>query len=300
MGNIYAEPRLIEDLSECQFYHTMDVPGWGRVDGVWDLRGGEDEYLGRVDFGAKRVLEIGPADGFLSFLMEKRGASVVSYDLTEKHDWDFVPFERREHRLGAEFQANLRKLNNAYWLCHRAFDSKGQVVYGTAYDIPEEIGPVDVTTFGSVLLHLRDPFLALQRALRLTRETVVVTDLFGEPRPGRYERPAARRVRRARKRVRDKLLGASMLFLPDARTGESNAMWWYLTPAVVRRFLAVLGFEESRVTFHEQLYLGAGRPIWVDMYTVVARRTYGFEPPPESADGASQNPEPAGKMAGTV
>lgn len=283
MGNIYAEPRLIADLSECAFYHTMDINGWGHVDGLWDLREGVDEYLGRVDFGGKRVLEIGPADGFLSFRMEGMGASVVSYDLSEKHEWDFVPFARTEHRMGPEFQANLRKLNNAYWLCHRASGSKGRVVYGTVYDIPEGIGPVDVTTFGSVLLHLRDPFLALQKALRLTRETVVVTDLFGDPRPTRFEQAAARRFRRLGKRVRDKLLGPSMLFLPDARTGESNAMWWYLTPALVRRFLAVLGFEESSVTYHEQLYLGAGRPIWVDMYTIVARRTRDFDPPPQSA-----------------
>ena len=41
--------------------------------------------------------------------------------------------------------------------------SKAKVVYGTVYEIPEEIGRVEVATFGSVLRHVRDPFLALRR-----------------------------------------------------------------------------------------------------------------------------------------
>jgi SAM-dependent methyltransferase len=300
MEDIYAAPRVITELSECHFYHTTDVPGFGRVEGQWDLRGGEEDYLGRVDFGGKRVLEIGPANGFLSFHMERLGASVVSYDLSEEYDWDFVPFARREQRLAPEFKANLRKLNNAYWLCHRAFGSKGRVVYGSVYDIPGEIGPVDVTTFGSVLLHLRDPFLALERALRLTTETAVVTDLFGDPRPHPFDQTPARYVWRALRRVRARLAGPSMQFLPDARTGESNGTWWYLSPALVQRFLAVLGFEESVVTYHEQLYLGAGTPLKIQMYTVVARRTCGSDSLPQTDDSGARNPEPAGRLGGTA
>ena len=53
---------------------------------------GVDEYLGKVSFAGQRILEIGPASGFLTFEMEKRGAEVVSVELTAKHGWDFVPY----------------------------------------------------------------------------------------------------------------------------------------------------------------------------------------------------------------
>ncbi len=49
---------------------------------------GVDEYLGKVDFAGQRVLEIGPASGFLTFEMEKRGAEVVSVEVTDEHGWD--------------------------------------------------------------------------------------------------------------------------------------------------------------------------------------------------------------------
>jgi hypothetical protein len=88
----WVEPRIIDDINECYFYHTMDIPGHGLVKGNWDLRGKESEYLGHVDFQGKRVLEIGTASGHLCFSMEKMGAEVVAYDLSPKQDWDLVPY----------------------------------------------------------------------------------------------------------------------------------------------------------------------------------------------------------------
>jgi hypothetical protein len=69
---IFAAPEKVEDVADCYFYHTMELPGYGVINGDWDLRHGVDDYLGNVTFAGKRVLEIGPASGFLAFEMEKR------------------------------------------------------------------------------------------------------------------------------------------------------------------------------------------------------------------------------------
>lgn len=58
----------------------------------WDLRPAIDEYLRRFDFRGKRALDVRAASGYLTFEMEKRGASVVSFDLSDGGDWDCVPF----------------------------------------------------------------------------------------------------------------------------------------------------------------------------------------------------------------
>ena len=57
--SIYTEPRTVTKLADCLFYHSMDIPGYGSVDGAWDLRGTVDEYLGGIDLEGKEVLEIG-------------------------------------------------------------------------------------------------------------------------------------------------------------------------------------------------------------------------------------------------
>ena len=89
---VYAPPKTITDLDECYFYHTMDIPEYGHVEGEWDLQGHEFEYLGGVNLDGKRVLELGTASGFLCFYMENQGAEVVAYDLSEEQVWDIIPF----------------------------------------------------------------------------------------------------------------------------------------------------------------------------------------------------------------
>jgi len=131
-------------------------------------------------------------------------------------------------------------------------------VYGTVYSIPLEIGPVDVSIFGSILLHIRDPFLALQNAAVLTRETMIVTDIV--PRIFYFPFPPLWWTQNAR-----------MRFVPDPRTGRPWDTWWRLPPDLVRRFLGVLGFEEARVTYHWQFCDNRRRRL----FTVKARRTRG-------------------------
>jgi len=70
----------------------MDLPQIGLVHGNFDLRASIDEYLGPIEFAGQRVLEIGPASGFLTFAMEQRGAELVSVELPEDIPWDYVPY----------------------------------------------------------------------------------------------------------------------------------------------------------------------------------------------------------------
>jgi hypothetical protein len=276
ISKVETQPRLVDSLSACTFYHTMDIPKHGHVKGQWDLRDTLSTYLGGVSFRGKRVLELGTADGFISFQIERQGAEVVSYDLSQDFKWDIVPYARpglstarrndpgnwltTEHR----FREGITRLNNAYWLCHTAYGSKARVVYGDVYSVPDEIGQVDMAIFGAILLHTRDPFAALASALRLTRETVVVTEIRDRlslpPCLSQVRSVLPRRVRRP-----------AMRFLPEWRTGQDPDGWWRLSPELIVAFLGVLGFEDTRVNYHSQLYRSQPRR----MFTVVGRRTVG-------------------------
>lgn len=247
----YAEPRVIASIEECYFYHTMDVPGHGTIAGEWDLRGSIDDYLGHFDFAGKRVLDVGAASGILSFHIEKQGAEVVSFDLSENFDWDIVPFaENNNDASRGERRNHLRKINNGYWLCHQAFKSNAKMVNGVVYDIPKSIGPVDVAIFGSILLHLRDPFLALENAAAITQDTIIVSDLS----------PFGKLASKFKRNPR---------FMP--RSAKPNGItdgWFRLPPLLVREYLGILGFKNCSISWHDFKYGDRIRPI----YTIVARR----------------------------
>jgi len=257
--SIYAMPKSVTALDKCYFYHTTEVPGYGLVKGDWDLRKNIDVYLGGVNFKGKRVLDVGAASGFLTFHMEKLGADVVSYDLSPEHlsPADVAPSRGNRGHFMTEYRAYMSSLNNAYWLCHKAYRSNAKMVHGTVYSIPEEIGLVDISIFGCVLLHLRDPFLALYNVLRSTRETVVIVE------------PLWKGRNRFVTWMLSKLAGSYMAFLPEYWKSEPQMTWWHIPPLTVRNLVAALGFEKIEMTHHVQKFQGAG----YKLCTVVGQRT---------------------------
>ena len=247
----YAPQREIDSLEDCYFYHTMDVPGHGTVEGEWDLRGALPQYLGHYDFAGKRALDIGAASGSLTYHMEQQGAEVVAFDLSEDYDWDIVPFKANDQQAARlERRSHLRRINNGFWLCHKAFGSRAKMVNGVVYDIPVDIGPVDVAVFGSILLHLRDPFLALENGARLAQDAVIVADVSP------YGRLGSRFLKRPR-------------FMPKADRPEWITDGWFrLPPLLVEEYLRILGFANTTITWGSYRY----RDRTVPIYTIIARR----------------------------
>lgn len=268
--DLYARPHDVESVADCYFYHSMEIPGHGEVTGEWDLRGDEHRYLGGADLNGKRVLELGAASGFLTTYMERQGAEVVAYDLSTKHSWDVVPFAANDAaEFGEIYGEHLRKLNNGFWLNHKAQNLSARLVHGTVYTVPEAIGQVDVATFASILLHLRDPFLALQTSLRLVRDTVIVTDVY----PASEYHLVGDFVDAPDSDVPTPLPPEAhgqpkATFLPQFWDQAYGDTWWHLSPETVRRWVGVLGFEKSEITYHHA-YAGGKRTL---LYTVVAHR----------------------------
>jgi 2-polyprenyl-3-methyl-5-hydroxy-6-metoxy-1,4-benzoquinol methylase len=172
---IFAEPLKIADIGDCSFYHTVELPGYGVINGEWDLRGRVNEYLGNVDFAGQRVLEIGPASGFLTFEMEKRGADVVSVEVTDEHGWDFVPYPaaRLEEVFGPR-RIVMQQLKNSYWFSHAALQSKAKVCYGDVYNLAAALGEFDIAVMGAVLLHCRDPLRIVEQCGKRAKSLIIV------------------------------------------------------------------------------------------------------------------------------
>lgn len=77
--------------ADCLFSQAMELPGTGFIEGARDHRRTVDAYLGHVDVRGRRVLDVGPANGFFSFEMERHAAEVTALDLGSESDWDAVP-----------------------------------------------------------------------------------------------------------------------------------------------------------------------------------------------------------------
>jgi len=243
--SIFAASVKVEDVADCYFYHTMELPGYGVVNGEWDLRGRVDDYLGKVGFTGKRVLEIGPASGFLAFEMEKRGAEVVSVEVTAEHGWDFVPYpaSKLEEIFGPR-QIVMQRLKNSYWFSHSAHRSKARVYYGDVYNLPDALGKFDIAVMAAVLLHCRDPLRIVEQCGKMAKSLIIAdkfhSDLEGAP--------------------TSRLASTPQNFLWHT--------WWHFSTQFFTQFLAVMGFTTTQTSTHQQYHRGRANTL----FTIVSQR----------------------------
>jgi SAM-dependent methyltransferase len=251
---LYATPPQVDDLGQCTFYHTLDIPGVGEVAGVYDLRQCLDAYLGPIALQGRRVLEIGPGSGFLTFAMEQRGAEVVAIELAEDKPWDYVPYDSPLLAAWLEEQkATMRRMRNGFWFAHRRLGSKARVHYGSAYDLPAALGRFDVAIMAAVLLHNRDPLGIIANCARITDRAIVIVDQYDAQLDGLHQ----------------PLLG----FCPT-RENRMVHTWWHLSPRLLREYLRCLGFEPAHFAVHtEQFAPEPGGPTQPqDHFTLIAER----------------------------
>lgn len=166
----------IPAIEDCRFYHAMDLPQIGFVQGGWDLRGRFDDYIGGVGVKDRSVLDVGTASGFLSFEAEKRGAHPV----TSFNAASYSQLQRNPGYAGNE--ANFKATLNSYRLAHHLLKSKAVPIFGDIYRLGEIAPKSDVVIVGQILVHLRDPFGALEQIARCAADTLVIAEgMFDHP-----------------------------------------------------------------------------------------------------------------------
>jgi hypothetical protein len=223
---IYAQPVAVDGPEECVFYHALDLPSFGTVDGHWDLRGRFDEYVGYAKLRNRTVLDIGTASGFLSFEAERRGARVVSVDADSAARWHRLPFrqglrQRDEAAWLSMADGYLTGIKKSYWLARRELGSSSRVYYGDASSLPAELGLFDVVLVGQILVHLRDVVLALTSAAARCKDTLIIAEGMIED-----ERPYSE-------------------FLGRADNPDYDYGFWHHSTGLYRELMAILGFRLS-------------------------------------------------------
>lgn len=232
-----ADPEQLRDQIRAQeWYHTLELAEGVVTPGWFDHRGVVDKLPLPGSLQGKRCLDVGTFDGFWAFEMERRGASeVLAIDVPDPRSWDW-PSLSDERVL--EILAARKRRGEGFRLAHRALGSQVQhrelSVYGLT---PDELGEFDFVYFGSLLIHLRDPVLALERVRSVCAGELLVVDNH-EP-----------------------LLSLLFPRLPIARLdGRGRPWWWQSNSACVARIVEAAGFELARPPRWLSMPAGDGQP----------------------------------------
>jgi tRNA (mo5U34)-methyltransferase len=173
-------------VAALDWYHTIDLGGGIVTPGLFDLRPMVGEFGIPERLDGKSVLDVGPGNGFFSFLFEERGAaSVATVELPSWSAHDASPVLKAFY--ASEPSASL-DIHDALGLAARARHSRVTRIFVNVYDFdPAVHGRYDIVFCSSVLLHLSDPLRALYRIFSATKEMALIStpiddEASGEPR----------------------------------------------------------------------------------------------------------------------
>ncbi len=152
--------RLSDELAHLGWYHSIELPDGRVIPGlqtIEQLRERIARYPIPQDLRGKRVLDIGAWDGWFSFEMERRGASVVALDSMRQETF----FEAR-----------------------RLLNSKVEYVVDDICRVnPRDLGYFDIVLFFGVLYHLKHPLLALEKVCEMTTGMACIESLVTDDPP---------------------------------------------------------------------------------------------------------------------
>jgi tRNA (mo5U34)-methyltransferase len=150
--------------------------------------------------------------------MERRGAAeVVAIDVLDPAKWDWPLASDRDAR---EAIAERKGAGEGFEIARDAIESSVRRIEQSVYDLdPDDIGRFDLIYLGSLLLHLRDPVLALERVRAVCDGRLLVMDAIDLELSLRTRRPAAR------------------------LDGKGRPWWWKPNSAGLKRMVESAGFR---------------------------------------------------------
>ncbi len=238
-GPMNPLPTSADDPRLRGWYHTIELaPGIVTPDAVYDHRPIVDHVL-PASLEGKTVLDVGTADGFWAFEMERRGAKrVVALDIAVMEQSDVLP--RRKAQLPDDWARSENYCAERFWTAHAMRGSQVEYRTGSIYELsPETFGTFDVVYFGSLLVHLFNPLQALINIRSVTREMVIAEgcglDPVGEPIEAAFpDRPY----------MKFGSLDA------EGNVPGRHCMYWYFTPRALCDMLVYAGFGSTEPRSH--------------------------------------------------
>ncbi|MDQ6605109.1 MAG: methyltransferase domain-containing protein [Actinomycetota bacterium] len=169
-----SDARLRARVAEREWYHTIELapgivtPGW------FDTRSVARRLPIPPRLTGQRCLDIGTFDGFWAFEMERRGGEVTAIDILDDRRWDWPANTNREDREAIE---RRKGRGDGFLIAREALGARVERADCSIYDLDPAIhGHFDFVYLGSLLLHLRDPVLALERVRSVTRGQLLIVD----------------------------------------------------------------------------------------------------------------------------
>jgi len=157
INDIHAYRRALADAfnNAGGCYHQIDLGDGIIINGEYDMQKVLKYYNLPHDLTGLSVLDIGTSTGFFAFEAARRGGQVTAIDIWSSETFDYIKY---------------------------ALELQAEYVQKNIYDLDASFGQFDLVICGSLLLHLRDIFGAIQKIREVCNGTAIVsTAAYNDP-----------------------------------------------------------------------------------------------------------------------
>jgi tRNA (mo5U34)-methyltransferase len=259
------ETLLAAVASVRSWYHVIELPHGVSTPGVFDVRPHLSSYRLPERLDGLVALDVGTASGYFAFELERRGARVIATDLASRADHDLPAAYLAACRAttpAAEIAAADAEELRGFEVARDALGSRVERRFARATQLHEAFSAeFDLVLLSNVLLHLRDPVLALEACRDVLKPGGVL--VLASP-------------------VDESAAASYALFQGRPERVE----WWVPSPQALLKMAAFAGFDGAAIVgrYVQRFTLG-GREEGGVMAVLHARRP--------AADGAAAKPPSA-------
>jgi tRNA (mo5U34)-methyltransferase len=168
---------LTQEISGIGWYHTINLGHGVITKGFVDHRDQLHHYQLPDSLAGMRCLDVATFDGYFAFEMERRGADeVIALDITTFAEVDMPALLAQEELIRRRTEGVV---GTGFRVAHRTLGSRVKRVEGNVYDLtPSVHGKFDFVLLSDLVVHLRDPMLALRRIFSVCSGTFVLSEMF--------------------------------------------------------------------------------------------------------------------------
>lgn len=216
---------IVRAISGIGWYHTINLGHGVITEGFVDHRDQLHHYQLPDSLVGMRCLDVATFDGYFAFEMERRGADEVNaLDITTFSEVDMPALLAQEEFIK---QRCDRVVGTGFRAAHRILGSGVKRIEGNVYDLtPSVLGKYDFVLLSDLLVHLRDPVLALRRIFSVCSGTFVLAEMFHPGLEGIDGGPVSQYTMR-------------MPYSPEA----PMELWWIHSVGSMKAMLEAAGFE---------------------------------------------------------
>jgi 2-polyprenyl-3-methyl-5-hydroxy-6-metoxy-1,4-benzoquinol methylase len=184
--------KIINFLKNAKWYHTIEVPGFGKTNGVYDHKY-VIKYYKFGNLKNKTCIDVGCSNGFFSFFFEKSGAKKViavdkvdddgTVEIDPSQNSKSISLYKKKYQIFMKEKKifseifSFFKLNSLHRLAilKKIFKSKIVFKKKNIFELKNQTQKFDLVFCGDLIEHLKDPISAVEILQKLTKKKCIIS-----------------------------------------------------------------------------------------------------------------------------